>query len=110
MASGSQISSVVFGGLFIGVWLYIALFDFESLGTTRTSFMKCLAERGVGSQVHYMPVYHHPFHARRCVERSAFSEAERYYRGCLSLPFHPGLTDEEVERVIEAVTRLVTGA
>ena len=27
MASGSQISSVVFGGLFIGVWLYIALFD-----------------------------------------------------------------------------------
>jgi hypothetical protein len=27
MASGSQVSSVVFGGLFIGVWLYIALFS-----------------------------------------------------------------------------------
>lgn len=27
MASGSQVSSVVFGGLFIGVWLYISLFD-----------------------------------------------------------------------------------
>ncbi|MEK6976397.1 MAG: hypothetical protein AABY18_08660 [Candidatus Thermoplasmatota archaeon] len=27
MASGSQVSSVVFGGLFIGIWLYIALFD-----------------------------------------------------------------------------------
>lgn len=27
MASGSQVSSVVFGGLFIGIWLYIGLFD-----------------------------------------------------------------------------------
>ena len=27
MASGSQVSSVVFGGLFIGIWLYIALFS-----------------------------------------------------------------------------------
>ena len=30
MASGSQVSSVVFGGLFIGIWLYIALFDLPS--------------------------------------------------------------------------------
>jgi hypothetical protein len=30
MASGSQVSSVVFGGLFIGIWLYIGLFDLPS--------------------------------------------------------------------------------
>lgn len=93
-----------------GHHLYVVMLDFAALGTTRAAFMKQLAQQGVGSQVHYMPVYHHPFHAHRCIERSAFPEAERYYRGCLSLPFHPGLTDEEVERVIAAVTRLVTGA
>jgi perosamine synthetase len=93
-----------------GHHLYIAVFDFAALRTTRTAFMGALAERGVGSQVHYMPVYHHPYHARRCeIDRSQFPQAERYYRGCLSLPFHPGLTDEEVERVISAVTEAVTG-
>ena len=37
-----------------------------------------------------------------------FVEAERYYQGCLSLPLHAGLTDEEVERVVTEVTGLVT--
>ena len=56
-----------------------------------------------------MPVYHHPFHAGRGgADRSKFPNAEQYYSGCLSLPLHPGLTDEEVERVIGAVTELVS--
>jgi perosamine synthetase len=89
--------------------LYIAWFDFAVMRTTRTAFMVKLAERGVGSQVHYVPVYHHPFHARRnTADRSAFPEAERYYAGCLSLPLHPGLTDEEVEGVVGAVTDIVS--
>jgi UDP-4-amino-4,6-dideoxy-N-acetyl-beta-L-altrosamine transaminase len=91
--------------------LYIAWFDFGAMRTTRTAVMTKLAERGVGSQVHYMPVYHHPFHAqRKDVDRNRFPNAEHYYRGCLSLPLHPGLTDEEVERVITAVSDLVSAA
>jgi UDP-4-amino-4,6-dideoxy-N-acetyl-beta-L-altrosamine transaminase len=88
--------------------LYVVLIDFASLRTTRTAFMARLAEFGVGSQVHYRPVYHHPYYAKRTViDRAGFPEAERYYRGCLSLPLHPGLTDEEVERVVAAVTEAV---
>ena len=91
--------------------LYIVVFDFVAMRTTRTAFMTKLAERGVGSQVHYMPVYRHPFHARRSkIDHAQYPNAERYYRGCLSLPLHPGLTDEEVERVIDAVTDLVSAA
>ena len=92
-----------------GHHLYIVIIDFGALGTTRTRFMSRLAKRGVGSQVHYMPVYHHPYHAlRREADRMLFVEAERYYQGCLSLPLHAGLTDEEVERVVTEVTGLVT--
>lgn len=91
-----------------GHHLYVVVCDFAALQTTRAAFMARLADRKVGSQVHYMPVYHHPYHARRsAIDRASFPEAERYYRGCLSLPFHPGLTDEEVERVVGAVTELV---
>jgi UDP-4-amino-4,6-dideoxy-N-acetyl-beta-L-altrosamine transaminase len=90
-----------------GHHLYIVVLDFRRLKTTRTAFMKQLADCGIGSQVHYMPVYHHPYYLREApINREHFPEAERYYRGCLSLPFHPGLTDEEVEHVVAAVSDL----
>ncbi len=90
--------------------LYIVIIDFAAVKMTRTSFMSRLAKRGVGSQVHYAPVYHHPYHAlRRSIDPNDFTEAERYYHGCLSLPLHPGLSDEEVERVVSAVRDVVRG-
>lgn len=89
-----------------GLHLYILLVDFGALKKTRTAFMAELAKSGVGSQVHYAPVYHHPYiQKRRPAERKQFPEAECYYASCLSIPLHPGLTDEDVERVIATVTK-----
>jgi dTDP-4-amino-4,6-dideoxygalactose transaminase len=85
------------------------MFDFGGMRTTRTAFMTKLREQGIGSQVHYIPVYRQPYYVKRYgLDPAAFPESERYYRGCLSLPFYPGLTDEDVERVIVAVTQAVT--
>jgi UDP-4-amino-4,6-dideoxy-N-acetyl-beta-L-altrosamine transaminase len=90
--------------------LYLAVFDFEALGTTRTAFMTRLNEAGVGSQVHYIPVYRHPYYAQRYgVDPALFPAAETYYRGCLSLPLFPGMTDEDVEHVV-ATVREAAGA
>jgi UDP-4-amino-4,6-dideoxy-N-acetyl-beta-L-altrosamine transaminase len=90
--------------------LYLAVFDFAALRTTRTTFMARLAQAGVGSQVHYIPVYRHPYYAQRyAVDPGEFPAAESYYRGCLSLPIYPGLTDDDVELVIACV-RDVVGA
>jgi perosamine synthetase len=84
--------------------LYLAVFDFEALGTTRTAFMTRLAKAGVGSQVHYIPVYRHPYYAARYgVDPALFPAAEKYYRGCLSLPLFPDMTDEDVEHVVATV-------
>ena len=94
-----------------GHHLYVVLFDFAALGTTRTAFMTALRERGIGSQVHYTPVYRHPYYKHRySIDPARFPNAESYYSRCLSLPFWPGLTDEEVERVIAAVGDLVGAA
>lgn len=89
-----------------GLHLYILLVDFAALKKTRTAFMGELAKSGVGSQVHYIPVYRHPYIAkRRPVDGEEFPEAERYYSACLSIPLSPGLTDEEVERVVTTITK-----
>jgi dTDP-4-amino-4,6-dideoxygalactose transaminase len=91
--------------------LYLAVFDLEALGTTRTAFMARLNKAGVGSQVHYIPVYRHPYYAQRYgVDPALFPAAESYYRGCLSLPVFPGMTDEDVEHVVATVREAVGAA
>jgi len=88
--------------------LYLAVFDFDALGTTRTAFMTRLNKAGVGSQVHYIPVYRHPYYAQRYgVDPALFPAAESYYRGCLSLPLFPGMTDEDVEHVVATVREAI---
>ena len=92
-----------------GHHLYIALFDFAAMRTTRTAFMTRLREHGIGSQIHYIPVYRQPYYVKRYgIDPASFPQAESYYNSCLSLPFYPLLTDEDVERVVASVTQAVT--
>ncbi|HXA54471.1 MAG TPA: UDP-4-amino-4,6-dideoxy-N-acetyl-beta-L-altrosamine transaminase [Solirubrobacteraceae bacterium] len=67
-----------------------------------------LRERGINAQVHYLPVYLHPWYRRTYgYGEGLCPQAERYYAGCLSLPCFPALSDAEQERVVEAVRELV---
>ena len=87
-----------------GLHLYLIHVNWSAIGGTRAEAMKRLAGRGIGSQVHYIPVYRQPYHVWRLgLSPGVFPETERYYDGCLSLPIYPGLSDEDVERVVAAV-------
>ena len=67
-----------------------------------------LRERGIFCQVHYMPVYLHPWYARTYGYREGLCpEAERYYSRCLSLPCFPALRDDEQEFVVDAVREVL---
>jgi perosamine synthetase len=66
-----------------------------------------LRERGIYPQVHYVPVYLHPWYAQTYGYAPGLCPAaERYYAGCLSLPCYPALTDGEQDTVIEALREL----
>jgi perosamine synthetase len=66
-----------------------------------------LHERGILAQVHYRPVYLHPWYARTYdYAEGLCPNAESYYAGCLSLPCFPALSDAEQERVVAGVFEL----
>jgi len=69
----------------------------------RRSFFERLQELGLGVQVHYIPVYHHPFYRRLGFEPGLCPVAEDRYARSVSLPVFPRMTDPEVELVIERV-------
>jgi perosamine synthetase len=66
-----------------------------------------LRERGILAQVHYLPVYRHPYYRRYGYAEGLCPAAEEYYAGCLSLPCFPALTDDEQDLVVMAVRELV---
>jgi UDP-4-amino-4,6-dideoxy-N-acetyl-beta-L-altrosamine transaminase len=73
----------------------------------RRALYDALRERGIFPQVHYVPVYQHPWYAKTYGYAPGLCpEAERYYAGCLSLPCFPALTDGEQDRVIDALREL----
>lgn len=69
----------------------------------RDGFRERLTGEGIGSEVYYpLPVHQQPIYAEMW-DDGMFPEAERASREVLSLPVHPSLTDEEIDRVIVGV-------
>jgi UDP-4-amino-4,6-dideoxy-N-acetyl-beta-L-altrosamine transaminase len=87
--------------------LMCVLIDFEACGLTRRWVVERLRDHGVGTQVHYIPVHRQPYYAER-YGALELPGAEAWYDRCLSLPLYPGMADEDVGRVVEAL-RAVLG-
>ncbi|MGH7144525.1 MAG: DegT/DnrJ/EryC1/StrS family aminotransferase, partial [Planctomycetota bacterium] len=75
----------------------------------RLALFEGLKEFSLLPNVHYMPIHLHPYYQAQYDFRVGdFPHAEAFYRGCISLPMYPRLTDAEVDRVIAAVTTVLT--
>jgi UDP-4-amino-4,6-dideoxy-N-acetyl-beta-L-altrosamine transaminase len=82
--------------------LYGLLIDFEALGLDRATLMRGMAARGIGTQVHYIPVYRQPYFTRRYGPQR-LPGAEAYYARALSLPLFPAMSENDVRRVCGAL-------
>jgi dTDP-4-amino-4,6-dideoxygalactose transaminase len=89
--------------------LYVLLVDFDAIHKARAQVMAELREKGVGTQVHYIPVNSQPWFVEHCsaYRPADYPVAEHYYQSALSLPLFPKMTDEEVETVISAVKETI---
>lgn len=85
--------------------LAVAQIDFTAYRTTRESVMDKLKLRGIGTQLHYIPIYRHPFFRQYSFAdiEEYFPKMETYYSQALSLPLYPDLTETDVKRVCESL-------
>jgi perosamine synthetase len=87
--------------------LYIVRVHRE-FGTPRDAVVERLAQAGIGSSVHFIPVHHQPYFRELLGpdECDNLPVADAVFPRLLSLPLHPGLSDPDVERVCEALADL----
>lgn len=88
--------------------LYASQIDFARLDKSRDKVMQALLAKGVGTQVHYIPVQTQPWYGQTfSYAKGMFPVAESYYQRALSLPLYPRLADADVDRVIDAVREVL---
>lgn len=88
--------------------LYVLRLHLDRLTIDRARFIEELRARNIGTSVHFIPIHLHPYYRDRYgFQPEDFPVAYREYQRLISLPLHPGLTDEDVGDVINAVRDIV---
>ena len=88
--------------------LYPIRFKDEFIQRKKEIFSR-LKERGFGVQVHYIPVYWHPFYQKMGYKKGICPAAEDFYFKELSLPIYPAMNGEEQRYVIEGINTVMSG-
>jgi dTDP-4-amino-4,6-dideoxygalactose transaminase len=88
--------------------LYVLRLRLEHLRIGRNQFIEELKARQIGTSVHYLPVHMQPFYRTKYGYRPEDCPvAADAFSRILSLPLHPGLTDQDVDDVCSAVEAIV---
>jgi dTDP-4-amino-4,6-dideoxygalactose transaminase len=89
--------------------LYTLMIDEKKCGISRDAFMNTLHKMNIGTGVHYLGVHLHPYYADNFgYKPEHFQNATWLSERTVSIPLSPGLTDNDVQDVIDAVTSVVS--
>lgn len=87
--------------------LYILRIRPEMLTIDRAQFFQYMGAENIVCNVHYIPVYRHPYYEKLGYEKGLCPKAEALYETMMSLPLYYSLTDKDVDDVIHAVRKIV---
>jgi UDP-4-amino-4,6-dideoxy-N-acetyl-beta-L-altrosamine transaminase len=83
------------------------LYMVEVQSHPRKKVFEALQARGIGVNVHYIPIHLQPYYRNLGFKAGDFPLAEAYYQNAITLPLYPGLTMDDQTKVIEAVKEVL---
>ena len=81
--------------------------NLEKINKTRDDVFKELKEAKIGVNVHYMPIYLHPYYQNLGYKKGLCPNSESVYESIITLPCYPLLKKEELKYVCEKITEIV---
>ena len=91
--------------------LYAIGLQLERLTIDRAEVADRLAEAGIGTSVHFIPLHLHPYYQRTYDYRPGdFPVAERLFERALSLPIWPDMSNEQADRVAGTLLNILDSA
>jgi dTDP-4-amino-4,6-dideoxygalactose transaminase len=90
--------------------LYVVGWSEEVLGISRAEAFTRLRAEGIGVQVHYIPVYAHPYFRKLGFKADHYPNAEAHYARALTIPLFATLTDQQQDTVVDQILMLRSSA
>lgn len=87
--------------------LYVIQLEIEKFKVGRKEIFEALKAENIGVNVHYVPVYYHPYYKRLGYRKGLCPNAENLYDRIITLPLFPKMTENDLDDVIEAVEKVL---
>ncbi|TWI71590.1 UDP-4-amino-4,6-dideoxy-N-acetyl-beta-L-altrosamine transaminase [Desulfobotulus alkaliphilus] len=85
--------------------LYIIRLQRDQISKSHREVFGELRAKGIGVNLHYIPVHTQPYYKNMGFREGRFPESERYYKEAISLPLFPDLQEADQNRVVDALTK-----
>lgn len=86
-----------------GRHLYVIRLRLDDINRTRREVFESMRAKGIGVNVHYIPVHTQPFYAQLGFQEGQYPNAENYYAEAISLPLFPGMSADDQREVVAAL-------
>lgn len=86
-----------------GLHLYVIRLELDKINKTHRQVFEGLQQKGIGVNLHYIPVHTQPFYQKMGFKLGDFPESEKYYLEAISLPLYPALSSEEQMIVVKGL-------
>ncbi|WP_075796367.1 UDP-4-amino-4,6-dideoxy-N-acetyl-beta-L-altrosamine transaminase [Massilia putida] len=90
-----------------GLHLYVIRLQLNALKHTHREVFDALRARGIGVNLHYIPVHTQPYYRKLGFRGDEFPQAQQYYAEAISLPMYSGLDFSNQDRVIDALAEML---
>jgi len=87
--------------------LYILNINFSKIKISRNEFMLKLKKMNILTQVHYIPIYLHPYFKKICKKLSKMKNSQKYYEQALSIPIFFNLKTKDQKKVITKIKSIL---
>ncbi len=83
--------------------LYIIKLKLEIAKISHKEFFEKLISKGIGVNLHYIPIYRQPYFKKLGFIKEQYTNSELYYSQAMSIPIHPSMSNKDQETVIKAI-------
>lgn len=87
--------------------LYVIQLELEKFKVGRREIFEALQAENIGVNVHYIPVYYHPYYQKLGYKKGLCPNAEKLYERIITIPLYPKMTDKDVKDVVEALDKVL---
>lgn len=90
-----------------GRHLYVIRLKLSEITTTHKECFEQLREKGIGVNLHYIPVHTQPYYKNLGFVSGQFPESESYYTDAISIPLFHAMTEEQQNKVVTVLTEIL---